>query len=791
VLDLLVCWLLFPLALTALSVGCGLLLEWASGITLPRALLPAAGFAVVLVAAHIATASDATAQMTVPVVVALAVAGFAVSLPLRRRIDWWAVAAGCAVYAVFAAPVVLSGAATFAGYIKLDDTATWLAMTDRLMEHGRDLSGLAPSSYEATLGVNLSIGYPVGAFPPLGVGAKLVGRDAAWVFQPYQALLAAYMGLALYAVTSRVIDSRAVRAAAAVVASQPALLFAYSLWGGVKELAAAWAVALLGALVIPLLRERVSAFSVLPLAFASAALLAVLSFGGVVWLAPLLIPAVFLLARARGTGTALAGGGAFLLATAALSLPTLLQAEVFLKPASGTLTSETELGNLIEPLSRLQIAGIWPVGDFRFEPADLGPTYVLIAVVGAAAILGLAWAWRRRAWELLLYVVAAVGGALAISIFGSPWVGAKALATGSPAIVLAGVVGAAALASRGRRVEGAVVAVLIVAGVLWSNALAYHEVNLAPLDRHEELSDIGKEIDGEGPTLMTEYEPYGVRHFLRKADAEGASELRRRHIFLRTDPPRELDKLEVADIDALRLEDLLVYRTLVLRRSPVSSRPPSVYERVRRGEYYDVWQRAPGSEQTVIDHVPLGDTEHASAPARCDRVKQLAGLARAQGGRLAVARRPAPEEAELSAPPGSGWRSDPAMRGAVIPKGPAKESSELVVPGRGPYDVFVRGSYRGRLRVSVDGRRISSERHRLSHSGQYEPLGTVALRTGRHDVGVDYSSGWLTPGSGGQEAGLGPLFFVRRSAQAVRRVAPARARSLCGSTLDWIEAVGP
>jgi hypothetical protein len=535
----------------------------------------------------------------------------------------------------------------------------------------------------------------------------------------------------------------------------------------------------------------VSAFSILPLAFASAALLAVLSFGGVLWLAPMLIPAVFVVARVRGPGIALAGGGAFLAATALLSLPTLLQAEVFLKPASGTLTSETDLGNLIEPLSRLQIAGIWPAGDFRFEPADLAPTYVLIAVVGAAALLGLAWAWRRRAWELLLYVAAAVGGALAITILGSPWVGAKALATGSPAIVLAGAVGAAALASRGRRMEGSVVAVLIAAGVLWSNALAYHEVNLAPQDRHEELAEIGKEIDGEGPTLMTEYEPYGVRHFLREADAEGASELRRRRIYLRTDPPRELDKLEIADVDELTLESLLVYRTLVLRRSPVSSRPPSVYERVRSGEYYDVWQRAPGSEQTVIDHVPLGDTEHASAAARCDRVQLLAGLARTQGGRLAVARRPAPEAAELSAPPGSKWRSDPAMRGAVIPKGQAEESSELVVPAPGRYDVFVRGSYRGRLRVSVDGRRLSSDRHRLSHSGQYEPLGTVTLKTGRHDVGVDYASGWLHPGSGGQEAGLGPLFFVRRSAQAVQELAPARARSLCGSSLDWVEAIRP
>src|SRR5687767_12291854 len=198
-IDLLVCWLLFPLALTAVSLGCGLLLEQASGIRLPGALLAPAGLAVVLVTAHIATTWDATAPLATPGVLVLAVAGAAFALPLRdRRPDWWAVGTACTIYAVFAAPVVLSGDATFAGYIKLDDTATWLAMTDRLMEHGRDLGGLAPSSHEATLDVNLRVGHPVGALPPLGTRAQLAGQDPAWALQPHQALPAAFMAMATY-----------------------------------------------------------------------------------------------------------------------------------------------------------------------------------------------------------------------------------------------------------------------------------------------------------------------------------------------------------------------------------------------------------------------------------------------------------------------------------------------------------------------------------------------------------------------------------------------------------------
>ncbi len=785
---LLVCWILFPIVMTAISLGCGLLLEQLANRRMPSGLLPVAGFAVVLVAGHIATAWDATAEFAVPAVLALAAAGLAISWPLRERvIDWWGVAVGCGVFAVFAAPVFLSGEATFAGYIKLDDTATWLAMTDRLMEHGRDLSGLVPSSYEATLDVNLRVGYPVGAFPPLGIGAKLVGEDPAWVFQPYQALLAAYTGMALYILTARALDSRPIRAAVALVATQPSLLFAYSLWGGVKELAAAWAIALLAALAGPLLYERVTAWSLFPIAFASAALLAVLSFGGVVWLAPLLIPMVVLLARMQGIGMAAAAVASFVVVTTLLAIPTLEQATVFLKPASTALSSATDLGNLVEPTSRLQLFGIWPTGDFRFDPDDLAATYFLIAVVAVAALGGIAWAWRRRAWELLVYSFASIAGALAISAFGSPWVATKALATGAPSLLLAAGVGTAALLTRGRRAEAAVLGLLIVGGVAWSNALAYHEVNLAPRDRHAELEKIGNEIDGEGPTLMTEYEPYGVRHFLRKGDPEGVSELRRRAIPLRDG--RVLDKLEVADVDELALDGLLVYRTLVIRRSPVSSRPPSIYTRVRSGRFYDVWQRPVGSERAVIQHLPIGDAAHATGPAQCASVKRIARAARRAGAGLAIARRPAAVAAGLPAPPGSGWAAVPNVPGGVYPNGDVNTTSDVTVARTGRYEVFIAGSYRGKLRVAIGGREASSRRHELSHAGVYEPLGSVRLPAGKHAVEIEYEKGTLPPGGGGVEAALGPIVLAPASSQAIERISPEVAQSLCGRSLDWIEAV--
>ena len=240
---LVVAWILFPLLLSVLALGCGLLLRSACGCPIPAALLLPGGAAVMIVAASLATASARTASLAIPLVVTLAVAGLGLTFPWRpRRGDPSLALSALAVYAVYAAPVVLSGQATFAGFIKLDDTATFLAFTDRVMQHGRSLAGLAPSSYRAALAVNIPGGYPLGAFLPLGIGTHLVGTDPAWLYQPCIAFFAAMLALALAALLTPLVRSCRLRALVAFVAAQAALIYGYSLWGGLKELVATFLV---------------------------------------------------------------------------------------------------------------------------------------------------------------------------------------------------------------------------------------------------------------------------------------------------------------------------------------------------------------------------------------------------------------------------------------------------------------------------------------------------------------------------------------------------------------------
>src|SRR5690349_21528201 len=100
-------WILFPLVLLVLAVGCGLLLEAAAGERLPGTLLVPAGLAVVRVTARFPTALDSTAKLATPLVVVLAVAGCVLGRSRRPRLDGWAAAAGIGAFAVYAAPIVL------------------------------------------------------------------------------------------------------------------------------------------------------------------------------------------------------------------------------------------------------------------------------------------------------------------------------------------------------------------------------------------------------------------------------------------------------------------------------------------------------------------------------------------------------------------------------------------------------------------------------------------------------------------------------------------------------------
>ncbi len=799
-------WLLVPLVLALLVGGHGLLIERLSGISLPGPLLPGVGLASLIVVTGLLTITGGTARLAAPVAAAVAVAGVVCGRPWRRlsrRGALLTTAAAVAVFILLAAPSLLTGQASITGYLKLDDSATWLAITSHVIEHGRDLDGLAPSSHRRTLESWLVGGYPVGSFLPLGAASRLIGQDPASSYQAVIAAYAAILALGMSGCFGPLIRSRRRAALIGVVAVQASTFYGYAQWGGIKEAAAA---ALLPPLAFLAARswQPSGARSVAALTVVAGAVHGVLGLNGAAWSAPALLVGAFgAVWRRRRTGADISAarpgrvwrvsdGTVSGLANVALlgailvvaSLPALVTVK-FLRHTTGggVVADQAEVANLVRPLSLLQVGGLWPVTDFRFGGSHRAVVWMaFVCLLSALSMVALAV--QRRAGTVLALAGITAAGAVPALIIGSPWIDAKVMAITSPVVLALAVslpMVVRATSDRFSRTSGTVLLAVLIAGTGWSTVSVARNVYVTPMERFAELRRLGDALAGQGPTLALDFEIYADRYFLREADAEGATDLRYRRVARRDG--QLFPERSVAEIDEVAVADLWVYRTIVRRRSPTASRPPTGFDLVHAGRSWEAWQRRPDAPPPVA-RLPLGAPGDSTAVPACDAVQALS-LASGADGLVAVRRDPgvAVPIDPASAPPA--W----STTGGLSAAGDGRVSTTVDVPAAGRYQVWVGGSVLGRLEVSVDRRSVGVAVHELAHAGQWLRFRTVELDEGPHEVSLDYSD-LLRSGASFPRPPLGPIALTPGRPDEVVWVSTPNFRDLCdGRSYDWIEAV--
>ena len=810
-LELLHAWLLFPLLLGLAAYGVALLIEEASGTRLPGALLLPLGIAGIVVVAGVFTSFGSAARATVPVVVVLALAGLYRSGRVRRP-ELLPALAALGVFLVFGAPVLLSGQATFLGYTKLDDTATWFAFVDQIMRDGRSIEGLPSSTYKLILQTNVGSGYPVGAFTPLGVGRGLARIDVAWAIQPYLAGCAAMLALVAWTLLKPLIASMRVRAFAAFLAAQPALLYGYAAWGGMKEVTIALLVMLAVALAVELFGQREAGVRAgLPLAVLAAALTLAAGRGGMAFILPLLgavaLAWAWPLKRATLAGAARRSGAVAALVVA-LPLPFIVfgaQVDYSTQFATPETDRATLFGNLYRELSFKQLAGIWPQDDFRLDSP--GTITTLLLVVGVAAALGaVAWSVWRRQFGVVLYAALALTFVAAGTINdASPWLQGKTFAIAAPAVLLVAVAGAGLLWSR-RRIAGGIVLGVLGFGVLWSNALAYTNVTLAPRDRLAELQTIGELVEESGPTFDNQYDVYSSRHFLRRGAPVEPAEYRSVTLPLRNGT--FLIKSGFADLDAFPLDTFTPYKSIVTGAGPTLSRPPSNYREVWSGDYYRLYERDDAAPK-VLRHVDFGDSDERPycgnaqnagplplcpqmpvGTPDCRQVKKLGAAAMAAGGRLVAFTRAEPivVNGDDTQWPGK-WPHDEAGH-TLTALAPGTATGQIAVAEDTDYEVWLNGTFGRGLEITVDGQKLATLRQEVGTVGVR--AGTVRLASGTHSFTYTYPEVSLRPGSRDRmqltTLASVALLPMNQKPQIVD-VPASQAGRLCGQTVDWIEIV--
>jgi hypothetical protein len=803
-LDFLIAVFVFPALVATLAIGAGLLADRASGGLLPGVLVAPIGLAALVVVAELFAWSGTTSQLTPVALVVVGVAGYAIGFRRLRaaRLDAWPIAATLGVYLMVCAPVILAGRVTLPGYLLDTTVAFHLAGSDYLIEHGRDFARVPDSAFRRMLEDYFGLQYPTGGQTLLGGSGRLVGTDRIWLYHPFISLLLAFCTPTLYFLARNATLPRALAAAGALLASAPALVYAYALMGAIKELTALPFVLLLGAvlLVLPRLLD-IGWRGVLVPALVGAAGIGAIGFAFLPWFGATALAGLALVLAGsrrdlRQTRPLVAWTAALALALVVLAIPTFGPLTESIELAESFSTSNAaavaDPGNLVRPLLEQQVFGIWLGGAHRVDPdGNIAETYFLIGVAAVAAVLGIAFLMRSRRWSLAAFVALMAVVWFALTRRGTAWTDAKLLVITSPVVVLVAAVGVESLRRGGRRVEAALVGVAIAVGVLLSNAFTYHDTNLQPTERYEELVEIGERFAGNQPTLTPEFDEF---YFYALPD-------------MATDSPGNAGRTErVArlvdgsltgyghsyDLDQLQLDGVRQYAAIVARRRPEASRPPSGFELAFRGDYYEVWRRT-GPDRVLAHHAAGGGLQSAGVMP-CGEVRRLAREAESQGAELAYVKRPqlvavdGTRLGKLPRPPGWGAVPDGIALGT-----PGHMDLRIKVPTSGGWRIWLKGEFGREVSVSVDGRPVGAVSYESGNEGNYALPTDVELTAGRPRITLTRGGGGLSPGDHAASRLVAVVLEPVSGAEtpAVETMAPSQWRELCGRLVDWVEVVRP
>jgi len=809
-LELVAAWGWFPLITITASLAWGMMVVRISQV---NSLVPLAfplGLATIIVL------TSAIAAFGLPSVLGtcLIILGTVVGITNWRNPHLWlkpmppVIAAAFVPSCVAAAPVVLSGTATFPGYTVLGDTAVHFALVDWLSEHGARYVAQTPSSYSVTVESYLNGGYPLGTHAALGALLPLSFQDVAWVYYPFLVVIVACLAVALYVLATQANLSTKYAVVAACIASQPAIFVGYLLQGSIKEVATSYLIALtvaVGSLVISLAgseprpaRARANcAFSAMvrrtiPFSVCVAAALAAIGPAVLVWLGPIVAAVVLLALRNRAVGirhiAVLSVVAAVLVAVA--STGTWAALSGYLSVTKRVVTSQSEFGNLFGPLSPAQIFGIWLTGDYRERPPSHSGvdaatvTYALIGLAAFGLLLGMRRLVKSPVPGGFGYIVGTLVGTWYVMHGGSPWADAKAIAIGSPAIVFGSAIGAVALLEGRQLFAGGLLAAALGVGIGASNALQYHDASLAPRARLQELASVGQRTRDRGPLLYTEFEEF-AKHFLRGSDPVGAAEaFTVRGLSPVTSEGGRPRFGAPADLERLRPSDLERFRWILTRREPLGERPPVGWERVWTGRYYELWRNAE-SYRIVEHHV-------GSTPSLCRLARSLRRRGSAVKTLAAAARRETSLFVPREGPLPPRWYPDGLFKFLVRTVGPGQVSGTVRVPAKGLYDVWIEGSFGRPIEVRVGGRKVGSAKYELAQPASWIRVGRARVTSLNPAISVTRGGGDLRPGNGDGPRTLGRVALVR-SGDEPRLVVGARAvaRAACGRGVRWIELVRP
>ena len=277
--------------------------------------------------------------------------------------------------------------------------------------------------------------------------------------------------------------------------------------------------------------------------------------------------------------------------------------------------------NTYGPVSPVEALGVWPATNYRLDAAGGAQLTGLAGAIGVLALaLGVVWGVRRRELEVPLALPACAGLYVLSLPFSGDYSQAKALMIGAPLAMLIAIrpllsgldlrTGARHKGAGIARVGWAALAVVFVAGALYSTFLALRDAPVGPPGHGSELKAFLPIVHGQ-PVLYAGQDRYAAYELLGADTHVPLVEFPDEAVAQNLEKPFDTgDAYSPIDFDSFSRSTLNAFPYVITGHAAWNSEAPDAFREIASTPSYVLWEkrRDPPRER----HVLLEGTEPAA-----------------------------------------------------------------------------------------------------------------------------------------------------------------------------------
>ncbi len=455
----------------------------------------------------------------------------------------------------------------------------------------------------------------------------------------------------------------------------------------------------------------------------------------------------------------------------------------------GSSFNQVAGSNTYGPVSPVETLGIWPTSNYRLDAIGGVPLPGLMGAVAVLALLAaVAWWMQRREAAVPLALLAGAVAYIASLPFTGDYSQAKALMIIAPLTMLV-IIRPLVTEFGGRRAENSsrtgvfgpstllwsALAVVFVAGAVWSTFLALREAPVGPPGHGGQLQAFLSIVHGK-PVLYAGQDRYAAYELLGADTHVPLVEFPDEKVWPNPEKPFDTgDAYSPIDFDSFNRGTLDRFPYVVTSRGAWNSQNPPNFKRIAKTDSFVLWERTgptPRERHVLLEGTEAGALAHCNAPET--RILLESGGKASLFGETQVGTKPSWSNGSILE---TGQATTQTLE---LPKGDWNLSLQYFAPFA--LSVSAPG-FKEELIPALDGQRPSSIS--LNNNGQFWPAGKFLSSGGKVEFTVEAASAdWLQSLTDWDaKAYIGEI--VATKAEPHRTVPLNKA---CGGWIDWYES---